>query len=41
MTYESFELVELAKAEVAIEIGLPENPEELGGDQKFTEAVAP
>lgn len=39
MTYESFELVELGKAEVAIEIGLENEPEEV--DRKFTSAVAP
>lgn len=41
MTYESFELVELGKAEVAIEIGLPDAPEEGGGNEKFTLSVAP
>lgn len=40
MTYESFELVELGKAEVAIEIGLPQAPEETEND-KFTLSVAP
>lgn len=39
MTYESFETVELGKAEVAIEIGLLSAPEEV--DEKFTGAVAP
>lgn len=40
MTYESLEAVELAQAEVAIEIGLPNAPEELI-DDKFTSTVAP
>lgn len=40
MTYESFEIVELGTAEVAIEIGLPNAPEE-PVDDKFTSAVAP
>ncbi len=40
MTYESFDLVELGKAEVAIEIGLPQAPEETEND-KFTLSVAP
>jgi hypothetical protein len=39
MTYESFEVVELGKAEVAIEIILPNDPEEEVG--KFTAGVAP
>jgi hypothetical protein len=39
MTYETFEPVELGKAELAIESGLPNNPEEV--DDKFTFAVAP
>jgi hypothetical protein len=39
MTYESFEIVELGKAEVVVEIGLPRSPEEV--DDKFTAAVEP
>ena len=39
MTYESFEPVELGSAEVTIEIGLQNAPEEVS--DKFTEAVAP
>lgn len=39
MTYETFEPVELGKAELAIEAGLPNNPEEV--DDKFTIGVAP
>ncbi|HET7114830.1 MAG TPA: hypothetical protein VFI57_14380 [Pyrinomonadaceae bacterium] len=39
MTYESFEPVELGRAEVAIEIGLQNAPEEV--EEKFTSAVAP
>lgn len=40
MTYESLEVMELGKAEVVIEIGLEDNPEEdIHG--KFTSAVAP
>lgn len=39
MTYESFEVVELGKAEVEIEIGKLNGPEEV--DRKFTDAVAP
>ena len=40
MPYESLEAVELGKAEVAIEIGLPLTPEEPQHD-KFTRASAP
>jgi hypothetical protein len=40
MTYESFELVELGNAEVAIEVGgLEVEPEEI--DRKYFAAVAP
>jgi hypothetical protein len=39
MTYESFEPVELGKAELTIELGIPEPPEEL--DDKFSAGVAP
>jgi hypothetical protein len=39
MTYESFELVELGSAEVAIEVILDDDTEEL--DRKFNSAVAP
>lgn len=39
MTNESFELVELGKAEVEIEFGLPNAPEEV--EDKFTPGVAP
>ena len=39
MTYESFESVELGKAEVAIEIFLEDAPEEV--NEKFTTGVAP
>lgn len=40
MTYESFEVVELGAAELAIEIGAPDDPEEDVHD-KFTSLVAP
>lgn len=39
MTNESFESVELGKAEVAIEFGQPDAPEEV--EEKFTIGVAP
>jgi hypothetical protein len=39
MTYESFELVELGKAEVAIEIMFCSDTEEI--DWKYLSAVAP
>lgn len=39
MTYESFEVVELGKAEVEIEIGKLNAPEEV--DRKFLDSVAP
>ncbi len=39
MTYESFEVVELGKAEVEIEIGNLNAPEEV--DRKFLDSVAP
>lgn len=39
MNYESFEIVELGKAELAIEIVLPEEPEEDFG--KTQRAVGP
>ena len=38
MTNESFEIVELGKAEVAIEFGQPNSPEEV--EDKFTAGVA-
>ena len=39
MTYESLELVELGKAEIAIEFGLPITDEEL--DDKFVPSCVP
>ena len=39
MTYESFEVVELGKAEVEIELGKINAPEEV--DRKFFDPVAP
>lgn len=39
MTYESFEVVELGEAEVAIETILPDDPEEQVG--KFSAGITP